>query len=112
MVTELEGGGRARRQADRAGHEPGQSALSRPSGDHPSRGALLALAEGCENESGPNFRLDTKIAMLVNGKLGRRLSYTASLDAAMTLYVRVPERVPADPRKAAAEALRQRAEDV
>jgi hypothetical protein len=29
----------ARRQADRAGHEPSQSPLSRPDGDHPSRGA-------------------------------------------------------------------------
>lgn len=27
----------ARRQADRAGHEPSQSTLSRPDGDHPSR---------------------------------------------------------------------------
>ena len=35
--------------------------------------------------------------------------YSASLDAALTLYIRVPERVPSDPRLAAAEALRQRA---
>jgi hypothetical protein len=34
----------------------------------------------------------------------------ASLDAAMTLYLRLPERVPSNPRLAAAEALRQRAE--
>jgi hypothetical protein len=40
------------------------------------------------------------------------LSAKGFLDAAMTLYVRVPLRVPSDPRKAAAEALRQRAEHV
>lgn len=38
--------------------------------------------------------------------------YTASLDAAMTLYVEIPERVPSNPRLAAAEALRQRADHV
>ena len=37
--------------------------------------------------------------------------YTASIDAAMGLYVRVPDRIPSDPRKVAAEALRQRAGD-
>lgn len=34
--------------------------------------------------------------------------YTASLDAAMTLYKTLPERVPSDPKAACAEALRQR----
>ena len=37
-------------------------------------------------------------------------AYTSSIDAAMQLYLEVPERVPSDPRKATAEALRQRAE--
>lgn len=37
-------------------------------------------------------------------------AYTASLDAAMTLYARVPDRVPSDARIATAEALKQRAE--
>ena len=44
-------------------------------------------------------------------KFLRCLSAEASLDAAMTLYLRVPERVPSNPRLAAAEALRQRAEE-
>ena len=35
-------------------------------------------------------------------------TYTASLDAAMTLYIKTPDRVPSNPRLAAAEALRQR----
>lgn len=37
-------------------------------------------------------------------------AYTASLDAAMTLYIQVPPFVPSCPRKATSEALRQRAE--
>jgi hypothetical protein len=36
--------------------------------------------------------------------------FTTSLDAAMQLYVTLPERVPSDPRQAVVEALRQRAE--
>lgn len=35
--------------------------------------------------------------------------FTASLDAAKSLYLRIPERIPADPRKATAAALRARA---
>ena len=35
--------------------------------------------------------------------------YTASLDAAMSLYITIPERIPSNPRLATAEALRQRA---
>ncbi len=36
--------------------------------------------------------------------------YTSSVDAALSLYLRVPDRVPSNPRLAAAEALRQREE--
>lgn len=36
--------------------------------------------------------------------------YTASVDAAMTLYIQAPPFVPSCPRKATSEALRQRAE--
>ena len=35
--------------------------------------------------------------------------YTSSLDAAMSLYITIPERIPSNPRLATAEALRQRA---
>ncbi len=37
-------------------------------------------------------------------------AYTASLDAAMSLYVEIPDMIPSSPRKATADALRQRAE--
>ncbi len=37
-------------------------------------------------------------------------NYTVSLDAAASLYVDRPERIPSNPRLAAAEALRQRAD--
>lgn len=64
----------------------------------PGCGAPMGLSD--ERTSYPNdWREDARLPY-----------YTASLDAAMTLYVCVPERVPSNPRLAAAEALRQRAE--
>ncbi|WP_420140186.1 hypothetical protein [Sphingomonas sp.] len=85
--------------------------------------SLLELAERAEKVTGPDRELDIAIWRLVDPKAieveaqGRRPlpwlhRYTASLDAAMTLYVEVPERVPPNPRLATAEALRQRAGDL
>lgn len=88
---------------------------------------LNELAERCEKATGPCRELDKDIAIALGahtvqidrGGRGMMLFadsggplplWTASLDAAMTLYLRVPERVPSDPRLATAEALRQRAE--
>lgn len=101
--------------------------------------ALLDLAARCEAATEPDRELDAMIAVAVDfvgedsnppsaralhtdfggsnsfadiGKHWPRLPpYTASLDAAMSLYLRVPERIPSNPCLAAAEALRQRAED-
>ena len=42
-------------------------------------------------------------------QLQRLGAFTASLDAAMSLYITIPERIPSNPRLATAEALRQRA---
>jgi hypothetical protein len=102
---------------------------------------LLQLADRCEKATGPDRELDTAIQLGRGYSLrqpegssryatvrwhderGNCISwletagdfpprYTASIDAALTLYVCVPERVPSNPRLAAAEALRQRAADV
>jgi hypothetical protein len=102
---------------------------------------LLQLADRCEKATGPDRELDTAIQLERGYSLrqpegssryatvrwhderGNCISwletagdfpprYTASIDAALTLYVCVPERVPSNPRLAAAEALRQRAADV
>ncbi len=76
---------------------------------------LLELAERCEKASGSDRTLDDLIVdvALFEDEIGDRdptPRFTTSLDAAMTLYVNAPERVPSNPRLAAAEALRQRAE--
>lgn len=94
---------------------------------------LLKLAERVEALSGPDRGVDSEIDRLtfrgpfedrLCGCMGNCLPghpaydgacvsvphYTASLDAAMTLYARVPDRVPSDARIATAEALKQRAE--
>lgn len=94
-----------------------------------ARPDLLGLAERVEKASGPDRELDHRIALVAqDGRLGRFSTaeawvkaateenwnspmFTASLDAAMTLYIRVPERIPSNPRQATAEALRQRAEE-
>lgn len=77
---------------------------------------MLKLAERCEAATGPDPKLDREILDTICEKwVGKWLlgpakyRFTASLDAAMTLYRRIPERVPANPRLAAAEGLRQRA---
>jgi hypothetical protein len=97
---------------------------------------LLELAERLEKAAGPDRELDARITVAMaagtglvelagpdcapgtywvtldgGGKsLKTATPWTASLDAAMTLYIRDPERDPSNPRLAAAEALRQRAE--
>lgn len=101
---------------------------------------LLRLAARCEAAAGPDEKLDAEIVRAIGFKYRVRQysigltygkdwdrytarewvrgdetladvpAYTASLDAAMTLYLRVPERVPSNPRLAAAEGLRQRAD--
>lgn len=114
-----------------------RQALAGQQGSKPmDRAALLALAERCEAAEGPDRELD--VAILTHPTFGYRDVHgdgllfdrgndgywfvddcetsqlpapTASLDAALTLYVHVPERVPSNPRLATAEALRQRAEE-
>jgi hypothetical protein len=81
---------------------------------------LLALAERIEASAGPDRELDAAICDWLRDNSGfvpnradiayPFYAFTESLDAAMSLYLQVPERVPSDPRKAAAEALRQRAD--
>ncbi|MFN7611683.1 MAG: hypothetical protein ACK5QX_12245 [bacterium] len=100
------------------------------------RATLLALAYSLEHGSGgPRDFLDAEIALVVGytceaqgreriawwrdaegNKLGSGWwnnfppPYTASLDAAVTLYPVLPETIPSCPRKASAAALRARAE--
>ena len=101
---------------------------------------LLALAERCEKAKVGNRELDglievemrrqrayavglsdTTRASWQSDKTGdvfdagtryRAPRYSASLDAAMTLYIKVPERLPSNPRLATAEALHQQAEAI
>ena len=84
---------------------------------------LLALAERCEQAAGPERELDCHIHALIEGrniKPERWIEtvrvyshmvphYTASLNAAITLYETLPEVIPSCPRKASAAALRARA---
>ena len=100
-----------------------------------TRATLLALAERVEAATGADRELDAAIDCAVrlpdlrpaqpddfDGKYGYSAGnikcehgflmsyrYTASLDAAMSLYITIPERIPSNPRLATAEALRQRA---
>ncbi len=94
---------------------------------------LIALADRCEQAAGPDRELDQDITKLLvpnnathihrsrrgwsffvsdSGKgiewLENQL-YTASLDAAVTLYPTLPEVIPSCSRKASAAALRARA---
>lgn len=79
------------------------------------RATLLALAERCEQAAGPDAGLDLAIWTSFLDTPGFqppspwRTDYTASLDAAVTLYLVLPEVIPACPRKASAAALRARA---
>lgn len=70
---------------------------------------LLSLAAKVEAAEGPDHVLaaDINEATL---RIPCPPDFTASIDAALTLYISVPERVPSNPRLATAEALRQRAE--
>jgi hypothetical protein len=76
---------------------------------------LLALAERCEQAAGPDDGLDLAIWTSFLDTPGFRppspwrTDYTASLDAAVTLYPTLPEVIPSCPRKASAAALRARA---
>lgn len=83
-----------------------------------NRATLLALAERVEAATGADRDIDHAIYAVANPAKpiphDRRLlpwehCYTASLDAAMSLYITIPERIPSNPRLATAEALRQRA---
>jgi hypothetical protein len=102
------------------------------------RATLLALADRCEQAAGPDRELDAEIALacgVVTSRDGNCFyghkyysvmvldydyddteyrapelpSYTASLDAAVTLYFALPQVSPSCPRKASAAALRARA---
>ena len=79
-----------------------------------TRTTLLALASRVEVATGADSGLDSEIHhAILNGvgvgSYGAQPAYTASLDAAMSLYITIPERIPSNPRLATAEALRQRA---
>jgi len=79
-----------------------------------NRATLLALASRVEVATGADSGLDSEIHhAILNGvgvgSYGAQPAYTASLDAAMSLYITIPERIPSNPRLATAEALRQRA---
>ncbi len=74
-----------------------------------SRDELMALASKVEALAGACRLTDFDIARVVYGRSIGVAKWTASIDAAMTLYVTVPDRVPSNPRAATAEALRQRA---
>lgn len=95
---------------------------------------LLELADRVEKLAGPDREVDglIYIALYIPAERAGRIDhingcvgwspkdapyvsaidvprYTASLDAAMTLYVSAPDRIPACPRAACVEGLRQRA---
>lgn len=75
---------------------------------------LLALADRCEADTVPDRDLDDDIVSLMNpdaivGPGCAIPHFTASLDAALSLYLILPNLVPSCPRKATADALRQRA---
>jgi len=99
---------------------------------------LLTLAERCEQAAGPDRELDVAIAFACGivtsregdcfyghkyysvmvldrdyydhvGNAPELPPFTASLDAAVTLYPTLPEVIPSCPRKASAAALRARA---
>ena len=79
-----------------------------------NRATLLALASRVEVATGADSGLDSEIHHAVLngvgvGSYGAQPTYTASLDAAMSLYITIPEHIPSNPRLATAEALRQRA---
>jgi len=79
-----------------------------------TRTTLLALASRVEAATGADRGLDSEIhhakcGGVGTGSYGTEPRYTASLDAAMSLYITIPERIPSNPRLATAEALRQRA---
>ena len=90
---------------------------------------LFALVDRVEALTGPCRETDVAVALAkgwiqtgdgwfrpanvdVRHHITEMPRYTASLDTAMTLYIRVPELVASNPRKAAASALRQRAESL
>jgi AcrR family transcriptional regulator len=68
------------------------------------------LAERCEREEGADIEREIALA-LHSPPRGPVVGdpYTRSMDAALRLFLHVPERVPSNPRLAAAEGLRQRA---
>lgn len=77
-----------------------------------SREELIAALE---KATGPGYALDHEIGKWRYAEAGLsspaiHKNYTASIDAAMTLYRLVPERVPSNPRLACIEALKQRGE--
>ena len=79
-----------------------------------SRAELLALAERVEALNGADDVVNEAIALLIRGQCDWPLvlapRFTASLDAAMGLYMDKPDVISTCPRKVCADALRQRAE--
>jgi hypothetical protein len=72
-----------------------------------------SLADKCDQGSGEDPALEQEIALTLSSPPRGPIvgdPYTRSLDAAVSLYVNAPEQIPSSPRKAAAEGLRQRAE--
>ncbi len=96
---------------------------------------LLALADRCDADTAPDWNLNAEIEIAVRGfpekayqrqngirpkgtpnidrlefvRKGWASDYTGSLTDAISLYLILPNLVPSCPRKATADALRQRA---
>lgn len=96
-------------------------ALPSSGSDHPARGPdYVRLLSLLEQASAGSRELDATAGRLsganpivttedkrTRARLDTWLPYTTSLDAALTLYRTKPDRIPTDPLKACAEALRQ-----
>jgi hypothetical protein len=75
-----------------------------------TRDDLTALIARVEAATRPNFTLEVDIAEAIGRPRLRPATpaYTASLDAAASLYPTLPDTIPSCPRKATAAALRAR----
>lgn len=64
-----------------------------------------------EAAEGPSRELDAEIAVATHIGISAVPRYfTSSLDAALTLYIHIPDMISTNPRKVCADALRQRNE--
>lgn len=78
-----------------------------------TQASVRSLIAALEKATGPDHELDAAIADLVdlpiieNGQVVACPLFTSSIDAAMTLYKSIPDRVPAKALSACREALQQ-----